>query len=215
MIEITPAQADSYRAQIRLSEDSELVTDVGYFMLWYSAVELSITLTLAYASGVHDLHTFDILTQGMDARVKIERLRAIAKDKIGSKLAARLKYFEEKARPIRNRLAHAAMGRSEQGPKVYFASSLSSMPWKEWGEDEPPHRTKPPIAISPEQLLGWGGWMVAFASDLTQAHRAFRTTGVFEIDNPVTPEPPVGRQSPADKAAPAKARKQPRTSPKK
>jgi hypothetical protein len=149
----------------------------------------------------------------MDARVKIERFRVIAKGKIGPNLAARLKYFEDKARPIRNRLSHAMMTRSESGPSVYFASALSSMPWREWGEPEPSHPTRPPVVITPEQLLGWGAWFARFTEDLNAAFKLSLLTGVFEIANPASPEPPVDRATPPRKSAPSKSRKRGKTPP--
>lgn len=74
MIEMSPEQAAYYRKIIREGADGNLLLDIGYFMTWYSAVELSITLLLAAASGAADFETFDTLCAGTDARVKIERL---------------------------------------------------------------------------------------------------------------------------------------------
>jgi hypothetical protein len=213
MIEMTPEQANAFRSRAQSSPDWDLMTDVGYFLIWYAAVELAITLLLAQASGSKNLQIFDTLCSGMDARVKIERFRSIAKGKIGPNLTARLKHFEEKARPIRNRLAHAMLTRSESGPSVYFASSLSSMPWREWGEPDPGYPTAPPIVITPEQLLGWGAWFTQFAQDLHGVFIGYERIGVFEIANPKTPEPPVGRASPKPKPARAKSRNSGQTPP--
>src|SRR5690606_3052610 len=130
MFKLTEKQAVAFRAELLKGPDRNVITDVGYFLIWYSTVELTFTNLLAFVSGMRDLTTFDILSAGMDMRVKIERFRRIQKKRggIGPNLDTRLTYLDQKCRPIRNRLAHCAVAQSEKQAGCYLASTLSTMP---------------------------------------------------------------------------------------
>ncbi|QUT05263.1 hypothetical protein KFK14_20055 [Sphingobium phenoxybenzoativorans] len=208
MIELTPENIQHIRTNELPKRQSEMFHDVGYFITWYSVAELGITALLAVASGSRDLIKFDILCGGMDCRVKIERLRKCvnATSKIGKNLDARLKYMDEKARPIRNRLAHSSLTHAESGPQRYYASSIASLPWKELGMDNPAP-SNPPITIMPEQLLGWGTWFNHFYMDLSQAFNLAIATGEFEIKNPTTKVPSANRANNPARVARAKRNK--------
>lgn len=197
MIEIPPAQINAYRNKILQGTDAHLVTDVGYFIVWYSAAELALTTILAVASKSPDLEIFDSLCSGMDARVKIERLRRIRKPfgGIGPNLDLRLRHFDDKARKIRNIVAHSFIGRSESGEERYFASALSSLPWKELNEKSPHPNPKQPRIITPGELLGWGGWLALLCDDLSACFNAAALTGVFEIENPKTMVPQANQET--------------------
>lgn len=209
MITITPQQTAAYRKALRESSDANMHTDVGYFIVWYSAAELALTALLAVASGCKEIGTFDTLCSGMDSRVKIERLRKILKagNGIGPNLDARLRHLDDKARPIRNRIAHSMLGRSENGPDRYFASSLGSMPWRELNDEPPSFATRPPIVITPEELLGWGAWFAQFAQDLSAAFNLATQTGEFEIKNPLTSVPQANQGTPYPAKRPTKSHK--------
>jgi hypothetical protein len=185
MIEIPPAQIDAFRSAILQGPDSKLITDVGYFIIWFSAAELGITTLLAVASNSGELGVFDTLCSGMDARVKVERLRRIRKSRggIGPNLDARLRYFDEKARKIRNLVAHSYMGVTENMPGRYFAASLGSLPWKELNTPAPMGIQAPPRILTPAELLGWGGWLARFCEDLSACFNQAATGGAFEIEN--------------------------------
>ncbi|WP_371432094.1 hypothetical protein [Novosphingobium sp.] len=195
MFGFTPDQADAHRQAVNTLPDSVMYIDIGYFIAWYASVELGITALLALASQASSLSSFDTLCSGMDARVKIERLRKILKagPGIGSALDERLHYFDKKARPIRNRLAHASLAISESGSTEYYASSLGSLPWKQLGLDPAHPDHKPPIVITPAQLLGWGAWFQHFGRDLSAAFNHALQTGVFEIVEPESPLPSGNR----------------------
>jgi hypothetical protein len=200
MFILNPLQVTQYRANLIAGPDHPMIVDVGYFLIWYSAAELSITNLLAYASGVTDLDVFDSLVRGMDLQTKIERLNRIRKRRggVGPNLAARLKYMNAKCRPIRNRLAHCAMFRSDKQQGNYLASTLGTLPWDDMGQAQPPGiKHNPPVIYSDAQLLGWGGWLAAFCQDASQALNHARDTGEFEIANPLTPEPPEDEGTPA------------------
>lgn len=210
MFNLSDLEVTQYRANLLAGEDRNLITDVGYFLIWYSGVELSLTNMLAYASNFSDLDAFDALVGGMDLQVKIERLRRIRKRRggIGPMLDARLLYLNSKCRPIRNRLAHCAMSRSEKQKGNYLASTLGTMPWDDYGEKHPGGlKHNPPVIYTPAQLLGWGAWLAAFAHDLSEALNHTRTTGEFELVNPRTPEPPVDQGTPSPPNSHAKADK--------
>jgi hypothetical protein len=213
MITMTPEQALAFRATAAKSADGDMHYDVGYFIVWYSAVELGITGLLATASRAHDLQTFDDLCAGMDCRVKIERLRRILKRRnipLGPNLDARLRYVDEKARRLRNRIAHAFLARSESGPNRYYASSLGSLPWVQLGQVAP-FPSKPPVVITPEELLGWGAWLAAFTGDISAAFNQAVHTGEYEIVNPGTMVPQEGRGTPVPTTPRANDDTQPQT----
>jgi hypothetical protein len=200
MFQLTPKQVTDLRNRIIYGPDVNLTTDVGYFMIWYASAELAFTNLLALASRAGDLEVFDTLCSGMDFRVKIERFRRIRRGNggIGSNLDVRLKYLDEKCRPIRNRLSHCAISRSEKRDGVYQASTLATLPWDDF-QMELPHGIsfKPPITYTEAQLLGWALWLTKFVTDVSAAHGHAVATGEFEIVNPLTPEPPADQGTPA------------------
>jgi hypothetical protein len=200
MFNLTPNEVTQYRDNLLAGEDRNLIPDVGYFLIWYSGVELGLTNLLAYACNFTDLDAFDSLVAGMDLKVKIERLRRVRKRRggIGPMLDARLRYLDAKCRPIRNRLVHSAMSRSLKQKDAYLSSTLGTMPWDDYGEKQSSGlKHNPPVIYSPAQLLGWGAWLAAFAQDLSEALNAhLKTAGEFELVNPRTPEPPVDQGTP-------------------
>lgn len=198
MRKIPSEQILSYRDAVRKGPQGDMVLDVGYFLVWFSAAELGITALLALASSARDLNDFDILVSGMDCRVKIERLRKLRKRHggLGPNLSKRLAYIDDKARPIRNRLAHSFLSNSEKGPPRYFASSMGSLPWKELDGTPPLRGSLPPVIITPDQLLGWGAWFALFTEDVTHAFNHAIQTGEYEIVNPQTQVPSADQESP-------------------
>lgn len=188
MLKIPADQIGSYRQAIRSGSDRDTIVDVGYFLIWYSAVDVGFTQLFALASGIHDYWKFDTLCSGMDLRVKMERFRKIRKRNggIGPNLDKRLRYLDDKCRPIRNRLAHCAIIRAEDGTERYFATTLGALPYKALGEEKSDPRMPEPIEYSAEQLLGWGAWLALFAKDLSAAMRHATATGEFEIPSPLS-----------------------------
>ena len=84
---------------------------LGIFHCWFSAVELTITYMLAKFCGTIDTEVFYIVSKGMDARVKCERLKSIASRSttFGKNFTRALKDFEEVVIPTRNALSHHAL----------------------------------------------------------------------------------------------------------
>lgn len=56
-------------------------------------VELRISYLLARATNIKDLSAFELLTRGMDAKIKVERFRKAARGRIGPNLNDRLTVF--------------------------------------------------------------------------------------------------------------------------
>jgi hypothetical protein len=92
-------------------EYQDMYFRVGHFIGEYSTVELAITALLAIISNFKDLEAFHTLTKGMDAKVKVERLRELAKTKKllveKGPFDARLMHFADKTANLRNKVAHA------------------------------------------------------------------------------------------------------------
>lgn len=196
MYPFTPEQTELSRDTIYPGADRDLYLDVGFFITWFALVEISLTGLLFGVTRSSDLVTFDILCRGMDARVKIERLRKAAKrhEGIGPNLSARLTYFHDRAIPIRNSLAHGAFSSNEDdGPRRYFVSSLSSLPWKELGQEPPAQKSEPPKVITSHELHAWGLWFSLFKEDLRRVYAA-GPNGMLEIDQPRSKVPPADRQ---------------------
>ncbi len=167
-------------------DERDLFFDIGMFVSWYAAVELAITKTLAVITNSHDLEAFDILCRGMDARVKVERLRKFAKRTggFGSNLSARMAVFERDAIPLRNKLVHSVLTYSEDaGPRKYFISGLSNMPWVELGMGEPTTSSKPDI-ISSIDLYAWATWLSFFGQDLNAMQPLAIAQKQLEIESP-------------------------------
>ena len=70
---------EKLRSEIFGGPDRDLYLHIGYFMSWFSAVELKITFFLALVLDDRQLEDFELLVKGMDARVKCERLRKACK----------------------------------------------------------------------------------------------------------------------------------------
>jgi hypothetical protein len=216
MFQLTPKQVTTLRNSIIYGPDVNVTTDVGYFLIWYASAELGFTNLLALASRAGDLEIFDTLCSGMDFRVKIERFRRIRRNSggIGPKLDARLTYLNDKCRPIRNRLSHCAITRSEKREGVYLASTLATLPWDDFQMALPEGVSfKPPITYTDAQLLGWAVWLSKFVHDLAAAHSHAIETGEFEIVSPQTPELPEDQGTPAPLAPLANEDTQPQIPP--
>ena len=189
MINLNPEQSSQSREKQYEGADRDLYLDLGFFHAWFSLAELAITTMLAIASKATDLKTFDILCKGMDARVKVERLRKLTP--VGPNLQARLSRFEKGAIGLRNKLAHRSFGINEDdGPRRYYLSSLSCLPWELTGSEKPTEADDPEV-ITSSDLHGWGLWLEALTRDFSAASRHAMRTGVFEIVTPKTKVPPA------------------------
>lgn len=205
------------RANTYAGVDGDLYSDIGFFATWYGLAELQITRLLAQYTGSHDLEAFDILCRGMDARVKIERLRLAIKRraKIGTELHLRLAFFSDNIIGLRNSLMHSAFSTSEDdGPKRYFLSGLAAMPWEELGMGKPMTKLKPKVVGSLD-LYEYGLWMSYLAKDLSHVVSAEDQQGkpIIEIVGPKSMVPEAFRQKHARKADRAKVDRPDQTRP--
>lgn len=181
---------EGHRKRIFESDDRTFYLHVGYFMAWYSACEARITLLLAIATKSENLKSFDLLTRGMDAKVKIERFRLACNGyrKIGDNLKRRLAHFEKKIIPLRNKIAHSHMTTDPSYQGIHFAS-LSKMPLASFGlyavGEAPPYQTF-------REIFEQGLWLNVFNDDLLSVWKNAAHPTEFEIDDPVSPLPPTG-----------------------
>jgi hypothetical protein len=200
MIALNPAEVEARRDEGLARLDGRLMFDVGHFITWYSAAELSITGLLAAASGVIDHSTFDTLCMGMDCRMKIGRLRKILKNGrgIGANLDHRLIYIDEKARPIRTSIAQSILSFDETHEGRYYAFSLGALSWEEIAQ----HGStgyKPATVVTAAELLGWGKWLELFCADVQETLHSAARTGPFEIEDPKSPMPAASRPGNGDR----------------
>jgi hypothetical protein len=190
---------EAERARVFAGEDRDLYLHVGYFFTWYNNVEWKITNIMAVVIGDEDFSAFNLLVSGMDAKTKVRRLKRLCKIKnlrIEQPLADRLKQFEDKICPLRNKLAHNALARNEQTPRFYFMQ-LDRLPWKALGFDIPAGLNKqPPDHIDATTIFEHGCWLNDFSEDLTEViYCAFRR----EPLGIKSPRSPLPRQQPASR----------------
>jgi hypothetical protein len=160
--------------------DVRLFTQIGHFQFWFSAAEMGISHLLAKALGLDAaFDKFEIIVGRMDAPRKCERLRKAAMFmEIGPNLLARLRHFEKKIIPIRNKLSHRVPVLRPDSETIYFATTanLQEIPqWKEGDQED---------AITCGSLFGYAEWLNWFADDLIGAQNHSALTGKLEIDVP-------------------------------
>jgi hypothetical protein len=210
MINLTPEEAERSRHRHYDGIDRDLYLDLGFFNAWFAACELSLTSMLAFAAKTTDLKTFDILCKGMDARVKVERFRKLAK--IGPNLQARLNQFEKGALSIRNKLAHRSfMINEDDGPRRYYLGTMAYVRWFNAMGTKDQHKEEEPEALTSADLHGWGLWLRALTHDLIDATQQAMQTGTFEIARPQSPVPSAPHPRKTPQAPHAKPDKPSRT----
>jgi hypothetical protein len=174
-------------------EDRDHYLHIGYFMSWYSSVELGITFLLAIATGIRNLEAFELLVRGMDARVKIDRLRKAidqsATITIGPNLSSRIDLFYDKIIPVRNNVAHASLASDPQRQTLHFAS-LAKLPFHAHGLFQ---HGEPPPSVPLIDIFEHALWLNFFSDDLNKAINQFPRQ-MLEIDNPRSPMRPVDPQ---------------------
>lgn len=162
-------------------------------MTWYAGVEMWLTFTLAKATHSTNLTSFDMLTKGMDARVKLSRLREASKTfkPIGPKLSARFDFFEKSLIPLRNRLMHSHLSLERDGNNIAI-TKLSSIP--------PRGQLPKPADLMPSlELFEYGAWLFMLNNDVKSACRGLARSQMIEIDNPESPLPPQAQPDRLDK----------------
>jgi hypothetical protein len=179
---LTAERAKKFRPE---SPDNEMFLHIGFFISCYAVTELRLSTLLAKATQITNLRSFDLLTRGMDVRVKIERLRRACEKRppIGPNLSARLAILDGTMRTFRNHIAHSATVPSSDKLSISFAS-LSAMPVSVTNRH-------PDQEISAEittlELFEYCAWLRFFQIDLREAHRGLAHRGMFETDPPHAP----------------------------
>jgi hypothetical protein len=201
---------EPFRRRVFDGPDRDLLLHVGFFIVWFTKVEEAITYLIAILGKFRDLEAFDLLTKGMDANVKLERLRRMCelRSHMGEGLRIRLRHFEDKLIPIRNKISHSAMSQSEKGPKRFFFTSAAQQPFEELGMERL-FGTKPP-EISADELFRRALWLNSFAGDLQALYEPATAGKILELARYKSPVPAAPRQKSPRKDEPAKPSRQER-----
>jgi len=166
---MTHDPVERLRQRIFGGKDNILYQHVGYFLAWYSSVEFRLTFLLAIVSGLRDMEVVDLLTKGMDARVKVNRVRSICQKKKRpidkkSNFGLALTDFHDKLIPVRNKLSHNALAIAESGEPRLFITGLNRMPYKAFGDPE--QLGESPEEITFLKLFEYGLWLNHFNDDM-------------------------------------------------
>lgn len=179
------------RGSIFSSDQNELFQHLGFFICWFGQVEMALTILLGALVNSMDLRGIEVLVQGMDARVKVQRLRALAKQRSpiqeGSNLDVRLKYFHDKMIKLRNNISHAGFSSSGGDDQQLHFLSIRRFPKeldRSWHPDFEEADT-----ISFLNIFKAGLWLNFFSQDLTGLLSHEKIAKGLEIENPHSWEP--------------------------
>jgi hypothetical protein len=168
--------------------ERDMYLDIGHFVTAFGFVDLCLSSILAVATRSLNLDMFDILARGMDARVKLERIRKVAKKQkgIGPDLEARLRIFETTMIGTRNDIAHSAFYSSNDADELrYFRVRLADMPLHKFEADSKPSKLVP--TIKSLELFQYGEWLWQFGTDLRSVLHAAKRGDILELDQPKSP----------------------------
>jgi hypothetical protein len=145
IFDMTDPDYEEIRKIALSGDEGNLYLDLGYFISWFAVSEFRITSLLQAATTSQNTTAFDLLTKGMDARVKCERLRAACDLflPMGSNLDTRLGVFERHIIPLPNKLAHSFVACPHPFTTMHF-SSQAKLPYKAFGKEQ--------IGDEPEQM---------------------------------------------------------------
>lgn len=175
------------------SRDADLYKHIGYFMCWFAQVEMGITFLMALLTRSNDFVGFDLISKGMDARVKCERLLKLLKMRTqyrkDSNLSLRLAHFEGPIIKLRNKLSHSGFFSTYEPEPILHFTSLTQFP------NEGRELTIPETEFAPYitylDLFRAGYWLHMFEEDIRSIYKQTPHERVFEIGNPRSwvPEP--------------------------
>jgi hypothetical protein len=143
-------------------QDGIMFAHIGHFTWNFGIVEMGLTLLLWIFTGRQDVRTFELLVKGMDAKVKVERLRKAIKlhgSAIGPNLKARLAHFESAQINLRNQLAHSDVSLHDGAFHFGTIAALAHMLGSEHGAAK---------TISTAQLFERAAWLNLFCQDLME-----------------------------------------------
>ena len=149
--------------------------------MWFNIAELQLTTLLAVVLKQRDFPKFDLLAQGMDARVKCERLRRACKRycPMGERFKAGLRYFEDNSVPLRNKLSHSwpICFDPADDPLVHLATIGHWLP-------RSPIKGDPAQSIHIDDLLREALWLNDYANVVLKATDALIDGKPLEIADP-------------------------------
>jgi hypothetical protein len=183
---------DAKRAAIFSGVDRDLYLHVGYFFAWYNNIDWKITNLMAVIMGERDFSAFALLVRRMDARRKVRSLIELCKVKnreIEKPLLDRLRHFERKICPLREKLAHHGLARDEKKPRFLYIR-IDRLPWKELGM-KPPLKQQQPDGIDAIVLFQHGYWLNLFSEDLSsnELHNRLIENRPLGVKSPRSPPP--------------------------
>ena len=154
-------------------DDREMYVHIGHFIAWYAAAETGVTALLHHFSGKIGPEQFDILTKGLDARGKCERVKsavALTRYKIDDGLNKRLSHFTGVVATLRNKIVHSHLYWNDN--HSLQMTSLGKPPL--FAED--PLDAPLPAMVSSLELFERGFWLQNLTIDLFKAHEALTKT---------------------------------------
>lgn len=160
---------EAHRLNTLYGDDAEMFAHVGHFIAWYASVEFMLTFLLHSFSGQIDARAFDVLTRGMDVRVKIERLgktASLAGWKLDPGLLERIGHFQDVHIPLRNRIVHSYLYWPDGGP-LQMCGTINPPIFQDTRWDVPE-----PYVIPGIDLFERGAWLGHFSQDLIAIHEA-------------------------------------------
>lgn len=181
-------------------QDHPYLILTGAFLARFASVEMMLTALLAVLLQLGDLTAFQIITRGMDARVKIDRLKQLAKHrngKIGATLKERLDYFENSMIPVRNELAHGALWGNQKERGRWHVITIDSFQFP-FTDDVLDNTAK---SYTAGDLSARATWCDLFFKELAQAFDHARRGEVLEIDTPAIKVPKGTPQHPPKQRA--------------
>jgi hypothetical protein len=170
----SPQIADARDFLVTGPENVALNSHIGAFLIYYAIAETYLTLILARLSDQSDMDRFEIIAKGMDARVKLERVRSLAKHyaPIGPNLDLRLKHFESKCIRTRNHLSHSWPVLGEDKNTVTFSPK---------GDHRKIKRSE---TITLDELVTLIVWLYDLRADLETAFKSLHAGEAFEVATP-------------------------------
>lgn len=192
---LPPQVLAALRKRFFEGEYGELASHLGTYLMFFGTAEVHLTTMMAAAAGITDFDSAEILIRGMDARVKIERLRqAVKKDdkKLGPNLNALVEVYLQKCLPLRNKIAHSWP--LTEGRSVHFGSMTTIKKATKGGETIDLASVD---TVHLDDLMSQAMWLNTLTQDLAAAMHHYSKTGVFEVTEPKSDLPKLEGSSDA------------------
>ena len=154
---------------------------VGRFFTNFAFCELILSQLLAHLIKARDMEAFELVVRGMDARIKSERVRrAFARyGLMGSGFKTRLNFFDKRAIPLRNLLAHNAHFAPSLAADHLLIGYLSKPASFSPGESE---------RVSVKRIEDISDWLYDWAMVIA-CSLPLHDGKIFETNHPTMPQP--------------------------